>query len=127
MKNYSDDELIDNFNCLVNYAVGIRARICVKHCWNLLEDNPFQVITDYQLDQNIKSDVEFLNDRLPELKENTNVEDLYLDGGYYFDKIAEFEKENEVELHFTNLSGRNPSKKTISCLLPNWWNHQHNN
>jgi len=26
MKNYSDDELIDNFNYLVNYAVGIRVR-----------------------------------------------------------------------------------------------------
>ncbi|WP_213973962.1 hypothetical protein [Tepidanaerobacter acetatoxydans] len=59
------------------------------------EDNPFQVITDYQVDQNIKSDVE----------------DLYLDGGYYSDKVAELEKENGVELHFTNLSGRNPSKK----------------
>jgi hypothetical protein len=75
------------------------------------EDNPFQVITDYQVDQNIKSDVELLNDRLPEIKENTDLKDLYLDGGYYSDKAAELEKENQVELHFTNLSGRNPSKK----------------
>lgn len=75
------------------------------------EDNPFQVITDYQVDQNIKSDVELLNDRLPEIKENTDLKDLYLDGGYYSDKVAELEKENQVELHFTNLSGRNPSKK----------------
>jgi len=75
------------------------------------KDNPFQLITDYRVDQNIKSDVELIKDRLPIIKENTGCKDLYVDGGFYSDEVVELGKDNGVNLHFTNLSGREPSKK----------------
>lgn len=49
------------------------------------KDNPFQLTTEYRVDQNIKSDVELIKDRLPIIKENTRCKDLYVDGGFYSD------------------------------------------
>ncbi|MCL0077774.1 hypothetical protein M1N61_01760 [Peptococcaceae bacterium] len=75
------------------------------------KDNPFQLITDYRVDQNIKSDVELIKDRLPVIKENTGCKELYADGGFYSDEVVKLGKDNGINLLFTNLSGREPSKK----------------
>ena len=64
------------------------------------KDNPFQLITDYRVDQNIKSDVELIKDRLPVIKENTGCKDLYADGGFYSDEVVKLGKDR-----------REPSKK----------------
>lgn len=75
------------------------------------KDNPFQLVTDYAVDKNIKSDVDIIKERLPEIKENTGCEDLYADGGFHSDEVVAAAKDNEVELHFTNLNGTQPYKK----------------
>ncbi|MCR4431232.1 MAG: transposase [Tepidanaerobacteraceae bacterium] len=77
------------------------------------KNNPFQMITDYKTDQNIKSDAEVGQERIPVIKENTDCKHLYFDGGYYCPEVIEKGKENEIELHFTNLNGKKP-QKTLS-------------
>jgi hypothetical protein len=73
------------------------------------KENPFQLITDYIIDQNIKSDVEFIKERLPQIKENTDCEKLYTDGGYYSEKIID--NNSGIEVNFTDMTGREPSLK----------------
>ena len=73
------------------------------------KENPFQLITDYTIDQNIKSDVAFIKERLPQIKENTDCEKLYTDGGYYSEKITD--NNSGVEVNFTDMTGREPSSK----------------
>jgi hypothetical protein len=73
------------------------------------KENPFQLITDYTIDQNIKSDVEFIKERLPQIKENTGCKKLYTDGGYYSEKISD--NNSGVEVNFTDMTGREPSSK----------------
>jgi len=73
------------------------------------KENPFQLITDYTIDQNIKSDVEFIKERLPQIKENTGCEKLYTDGGYYSEKISD--NNSGIKVNFTDMTGREPSSK----------------
>jgi hypothetical protein len=74
-------------------------------------DNPFQIITDYAVEQNIVSDVEIIVGRLPIINENTGCTDMYVDGGYHSPKAIEQADEQGVKLHFTNLNGKSPSAK----------------
>lgn len=73
------------------------------------KDNDVQFITDYKVDQNIKSDIDFMEERLPVIKENTDCEVLYVDGGYYSESNAK--NNNGVEVNFTDMTGREPSVK----------------
>jgi hypothetical protein len=86
----------------VGYSVNI-AETCA-------EDNEIQLITDYTTDKNIKSDVDFGTERIDEIVENTGVEEMYMDGGYYSETLASNEK---VEIHFTDMTGREPSEDKI--------------
>jgi len=85
------------------YELGI-TETCSK-------DNPFQIITDYTVEKNIKSDVDIIQERLPEIKENTGCTDLYVDGGFHSEEVVAAGKENKVDIHFTNLNGKEPYKK----------------
>ncbi len=75
------------------------------------DDNPFQLITDYHVDRNITSDVDILDERLPEISDNTDCTDLYVDGSFNSPKVLDTAEEEKVNLHFTNLNGRDVSKK----------------
>lgn len=75
------------------------------------EQNAFQLITDYTLETNITSDVEIIQDRLPEIVQNTGCEDIYVDGGFHSEDVIDTAKNNQVNLHLTNMSGREPNKK----------------
>jgi len=72
-------------------------------CFN---DNPVQLITDYELDVNIKSDTELVQKRLDTIKKNIDVTDLYVDGGYYGEKTINKADETGAKLHFTDMTGR---------------------
>lgn len=80
------------------------------------EDNPVQFITDYTLEKNTKSDVEMLKDRLPVIKDKTDLSELYTDGGYYSEEIQQLSQDSEVKVHFTDMTGRkaNPEKLPLS-------------
>jgi hypothetical protein len=75
------------------------------------DDNPFQLITDYHVDRNITSDVDMLDERLPEIKDNTDCTDLYVDGSFNSPKVLDTAEEEKVNLHFTNMNGRDVSRK----------------
>lgn len=85
------------------YVLNI-AETCAK-------DNPIQLITDYKVEQNIKSDVNLIKERLPVIKENTGCKSLTTDGGYYGEDVVIAGKTNQVELHFTDMTGKKPSEK----------------
>jgi len=78
------------------------------------EENSFQLITDYTVEKNIKSDVELLKERLPIVKQNTKCQEVYVDGGYYSKEVVQIAKENCVEVHFTDLNGRKPVRMSVS-------------
>lgn len=73
------------------------------------KNNPVQLITDYTVAPNIKSDVDFIKDRMPVIKENTNCEKITVDGGYYCEHPIGNVK--DVEVNFTDMTGRCPSDK----------------
>jgi len=75
------------------------------------KNNPFQLITDYAVEPNITSDVEILQNRLNNIKENTGCADMYVDGGFHSEDVHQTAKENGIEIHLTNMSGTEPKKK----------------
>ncbi|ADL41943.1 hypothetical protein COB47_0626 [Caldicellulosiruptor obsidiansis OB47] len=78
------------------------------------KENSFQLITDYTVEKNVKSDVELLKERLPIVKQNTKCQEVYVDGGYYSKEVVQIAKENCVEVHFTDLNGRKPVRMSVS-------------
>ncbi len=78
------------------------------------EDNPVQIVTHYQLEPNITSDVEMIQNVLPELQETIHVKELYIDGGYYGEDVVKQAEDLGVHLHYTDMTGR----KVTSNKLP---------
>ena len=75
------------------------------------KENPFQLITDYAVEPNNISDVEIFTERVEIIHENTNCTDMYVDGGFYSEDVNQAAEENDIEIHFTNMSGTEPKKK----------------
>jgi hypothetical protein len=72
-------------------------------------ENEVQFITDYKLEPNNKSDIEIAQNRLPGIKQKTNVTNLYADGGYYGEDIINQSEELGVKIHFTDMTGKKES------------------
>jgi hypothetical protein len=89
----------------VGYVVNL-AETCA-------EDNPVQIVTDYQVEPNSTSDVEMGKDSLPKLLEATQVKELYVDGGYYSSDLVKQAEELEIELHYTDMTGRNVTSNKL--------------
>jgi hypothetical protein len=85
------------------YVLGI-TETCNK-------ENDVQFITDYTVYPNNTSDVTILKDRMEEIKENTGCTDLYADGGFHCEDVHKDAQEMGIEIHLTNMSGTEPSKK----------------
>ena len=79
-------------------------------------ENNIQLITDYNVDKNIISDVELINSRLPEIKENTNCREITVDGGYYSDLTIDTATELSIKVNYTDMTGGKPSEDNISIL-----------
>lgn len=75
------------------------------------KSNPFQLITDYAVESNNISDVEIIQDRLAIIKENTSCKDMYVDGGFHSQDVSDTAKENGIEIHLTDMTGTEPTKK----------------
>ena len=70
------------------------------------KENSVQLITDYTLEKNIVADIDMLIERLPIIVERTKVKDLYIDGGYYSERVEEVAEKLGVKLHYTNMTGK---------------------
>lgn len=77
-------------------------------------ENPVQFITDYAVENSSVADTDMLTKRLPELKKNTDIEDMYVDGAYYSEEVEQESQKQEVTIHYTDMTGKVPDPKKIS-------------
>ena len=71
------------------------------------DDNPVQIVTDYQVKSNSTSDVKMADESLADLQKTTQVKDLYVDGGFYSSDLIKKAEGLGVQLHYTDMTGRN--------------------
>lgn len=76
------------------------------------KDNEIQLISDYTLEQNNKSDVAIIKERLPEIKK-TGCNEMYADGAYYSKDNG---KEEEINFNYTDMTGKAADPSKISVL-----------
>ena len=81
------------------------------------DKNNAQFITDYHLEQNVASDQEILEERLPGIKTRTGAQDIYADGGYYGEDVLVTADKNNVNLHYTNMTGKGPNKLPLTSFV----------
>jgi hypothetical protein len=72
-------------------------------------ENPLQLITKVQVASNHTEDAELMVEALPSLKERTELETLYTDGGYGSSDADQTLRDNQVEQIQTAIRGRIPS------------------
>jgi hypothetical protein len=77
-------------------------------------ENGMQLITKVQVAPNNMEDAEMLVEALPNLKERTEIETLYTDGGYGSSEADEILVKNDVEQIQTAIRGRNPSNEKLN-------------
>lgn len=99
----------------VGYVVNL-AETCA-------DKNPVQLVTDYQVEPNSISDVLMADKSLTKLKETSQVKDVYVDGGYYSSNLVKKAEELEIQLHYTDMTGRNVK---LNRLPYNAFNIEHN-
>ncbi len=75
-------------------------------CETCSKDNPFQIITEVDVDTNNTEDVQMLEGSIEYLSEKTNLEDIINDAGYSGKDIEEKCGENGVTQHFSGIKGR---------------------
>jgi predicted DCC family thiol-disulfide oxidoreductase YuxK len=76
-------------------------------------DNDVQLVTKVQVAPNNVDDTQLLDEALPELKERTELEMLYTDGGYGSPETDDALRENDVEQIQTAIRGRKPSDEKL--------------
>ena len=77
-------------------------------------ENELQLITKVQVASNNMEDAQMMVDALPNLKERTEIDTLYTDGGYGSSEADETLQENEVEQIQTAIRGRIPSSEKLN-------------
>jgi hypothetical protein len=82
--------------------------------------NVVQLVTDYKLAPNNKSNVEIVRERIPVVTENTGLKDLYSDGGYYGEPVIETAAEHGVAMHYTDMTGKKRSADKLSLTRFTW-------
>lgn len=72
-------------------------------------ENDMQLITDYAVNPNNKSDSVIIQERMGAIKE-TGCADLYADGAYNSPKVDALAKRHDMEIHLTNMTGKKSTK-----------------
>jgi len=75
--------------------------------------NELQLITNVQVEPNTTDDAVMLEKIILDLAEKTEVEKLYVDGGYGSPKVDEILQEHHIELFQTAIRGRKPSSEKL--------------
>lgn len=72
------------------------------------DENIVQIIVDYTVEPNNKSDVEIIDNRMDIIKETTGASDIYVDGGYYGENVINKAKSDgiNINLHYTDMTGK---------------------
>lgn len=77
-------------------------------------ENQFQLITKVQVAGNMVDDTKLLAEALPNLKERTEINILYTDGGYGSPDMDKTLLDNQVEQIQTGIRGRIPDEKKLN-------------
>ncbi len=83
-------------------------------------ENKFQLINKVQVEPNNVEDADMLKQALPDLKERTDVEQIYTDGGYGSPDVDEAMREAKVEQFQTAIRGRKPSEEKLGLEDFDW-------
>lgn len=81
------------------------------------DENLVQVVVDYSLHQNNVADTTIIKESLPELAEDMEVERVFVDGGYYGSSVQELADDLGVEMHYTDMTGRDPEKLPLTDFI----------
>jgi len=84
----------------IGYVAGI-TETCDK-------ENPIQLITDIDVQSNVKSDTAIFRERQAHIV-STGAKDLYVDGGFHY--TSDTDDKNPLHMHYTNMTGTPPSVK----------------
>lgn len=76
-------------------------------------DNPVQLIVDVQVEPNATDDGQMMAEALPELKERTDVEEMYTDGGYNGEAVDAALEAHPVEHIQTAMRGGKPDSDRL--------------
>ena len=76
-------------------------------------DNELQMVTNVQVEPNTTDDAAMLEETIPELAENTEVEEIYVDGGYGSPDVDEDLQRHNIDLFQTAIRGRKPSSEKL--------------
>ena len=77
-------------------------------------ENPLQLVTKVQVASNHTDDAKLLVEALPNLKERTELDTLYTDGGYGSSDADHLLQENSVEQIQTAIRGRIPNNEKLN-------------
>jgi hypothetical protein len=77
-------------------------------------ENPLQLVTKVQVGSNHTEDAEMLVEALPNLKERTELDTLYTDGGYGSPDADKTLQDHQVEQIQTAIRGRIPSSEKLN-------------
>lgn len=83
-------------------------------------ENDFQLIVKVQAESNDTDDAAMLDEALPELKERTELEQMYTDGGYNSPDVDETMRKQQVEQVQTAIRGRKPAEEKLGLEDFDW-------
>ncbi len=83
-------------------------------------ENKFQLINKVQVEPNTIEDADMLEEALPDLKERTDVKQIYTDGGYGSSDVDEAMRKAKVEQIQTAIRGRKPAEEKLGLEDFNW-------
>jgi len=83
-------------------------------------ENDLQLIVKVQVEPNTTDDAQMLAEALPSLKERTDVDKMYTDGGYSSEDVDEAMAELEVAQVQTAIKGAKPDPKTLGLDGFDW-------
>ncbi len=83
-------------------------------------ENKFQLINKVQVEPNNVEDTDMLEEALPDLKERTDVKQIYTDGGYGSPDVDEAMREAGVEQIQTAIRGRKPAEEKLGLEDFDW-------
>ena len=76
-------------------------------------DNDLQLIVHMQTEANVSDDAAMLEEALPQLKEQLDVDEMYSDGGYNSAGVDETMRDHGVALHQTAIRGGSPAPERV--------------
>jgi hypothetical protein len=83
-------------------------------------ENEMQLIVKVQTEANNTDDAAMLNEALPELKERTDADEMYTDGGYNSPDVDQTMRELSMEQIQTAIRGRKPSAEKLNLDAFAW-------